>query len=381
MSIKKSERDEGSLDENASSVKDQEDLQVKNAFENVNELKDIINELNQDLNINRNKNEETNKMNSMNIILNKNISDSQIKSQQKLSNNKEDKESSKSPKESNQTLNLAKNIKEESDLVNDLDTHLSKDIVKSEEQIDDQTSSINSIQQQSSISSDQEDKDNDFELISSNDQFDFEDSTNLNSNNSNLDSNISSTSDKIYSNQSDHFTKMNTFNKPNPKTSQENQQSFKGNNLVKRNSQNNLKDTFKSKENKLKLFHHKSAELIDQKKQTWQKQLLQTQFFKSFNTQQILSHYNNNLQNLELPDKILNQDDSDPDEPLLSGSGEVPKECSDELIQSWSAILSKWKKPNQRPPGLKDLIKFGIPETLRGQVWQVIKILNYQLQL
>ncbi|KAK4337097.1 hypothetical protein RND71_043847 [Anisodus tanguticus] len=86
--------------------------------------------------------------------------------------------------------------------------------------------------------------------------------------------------------------------------------------------------------------------------------------------EQLLSHYNQN--HLELPDKIMNTDDSDPDEPLLSGSGNVPKECSDDMLQSWSQIIIKWKVPNQRPSGLKELIKYGIPQTFRGKVWQLL---------
>jgi hypothetical protein len=236
-------------------------------------------------------------------------------------------------------LNVKKN---ETDLTNPLEAFVQDSATLAAANIDDKM--------------DQDDKDNDFELISS----DLD--TNLDSNvSSNLDSysssNVNSTNQ--YSSLGAH---MNSIEQQQHSFHQSSKSIQSDHDILKRNNLN-----VNQKGNKLKLFHHKSAD-VDTKKQTWQKQLLQTPFFKSFNTQQLLSHYSNHQQHhVELPDKIVtNLDDSEEaDEPLLSGSGEVSKECSDELIQLWSNILIKWKKPNQRPAGLKDLIRYGIPQTLR----------------
>uniref|UniRef100_A0AAR5PSH0 Rab-GAP TBC domain-containing protein n=1 Tax=Dendroctonus ponderosae TaxID=77166 RepID=A0AAR5PSH0_DENPD len=61
---------------------------------------------------------------------------------------------------------------------------------------------------------------------------------------------------------------------------------------------------------------------------------------------------------------------SDGDEPLLSGTGLVSKDCSEVVLESWADLLTKWKQTDQRPKQLASLVKLGIPEALRGEVWQ-----------
>ncbi|BES92829.1 Kinesin protein [Nesidiocoris tenuis] len=62
---------------------------------------------------------------------------------------------------------------------------------------------------------------------------------------------------------------------------------------------------------------------------------------------------------------------SDGDEPLLSGTGEVSKDCSAIELESWSEVLSKWSQNrSSRPRQLPALVRQGIPEALRGEVWQ-----------
>ncbi|CAH1128718.1 unnamed protein product [Ceutorhynchus assimilis] len=61
---------------------------------------------------------------------------------------------------------------------------------------------------------------------------------------------------------------------------------------------------------------------------------------------------------------------SDGDEPLLSGTGLVSKDCAEDVLESWSDLLTKWKQTQQRPKQLASLVKLGIPEALRGEVWQ-----------
>uniref|UniRef100_T1K368 Rab-GAP TBC domain-containing protein n=1 Tax=Tetranychus urticae TaxID=32264 RepID=T1K368_TETUR len=76
------------------------------------------------------------------------------------------------------------------------------------------------------------------------------------------------------------------------------------------------------------------------------------------------------------------EEDSDNDEPLLSGSGEVSKECSEVELQGWADVLAKWRKDlNQRPKGLAELVKRGVPEALRGEVWQLLACCQDDLAL
>lgn len=376
MSANLKSTETSSSNEQAKSI-DQENLKVKEVFNDVNELRDIINDLNQDLNskhlddkINKsdkkdliksdneltgqNLNKESN-MNSMNIIMNQAINKTVNKK-----NNKSIKEKSIKKEQTSVDKELNESIKESIES-NDLEMFV-------------QSSSINyGINQMNSISD--QDNDNDFELISS----DLEGNSNLDSNSSNLsltnvNSNLTSSSNQLQSFSNTQLdsnldpiidSNQNSIENPHQFINKSNQTDR----LSKSNSQNLSQTTkdLQNRSNKMKLFHHKSSDQVDQKKQTWQKQLLQTPFFKSFNTQQLLAHYGNHShqQAPELPDKISNLDDEDNDEPLLSGSGQVSKECSDELIQLWSQILVKWK-PKQRPAGLKDVIKYGIPHTMRG---------------
>lgn len=62
--------------------------------------------------------------------------------------------------------------------------------------------------------------------------------------------------------------------------------------------------------------------------------------------------------------------DSDGDEPLLSGTGNVSKDCSEDVLENWADVLNRWKQTCQRPKQLSALVKVGIPEALRGEVWQ-----------
>uniref|UniRef100_A0A915NWP7 Rab-GAP TBC domain-containing protein n=1 Tax=Meloidogyne floridensis TaxID=298350 RepID=A0A915NWP7_9BILA len=68
-----------------------------------------------------------------------------------------------------------------------------------------------------------------------------------------------------------------------------------------------------------------------------------------------------------------NGSDSDSDEPLLSGSGDVCRECSEDRLAAWNEMIDLWKQtPEQRPYGLNSLIHDGIPDVLRGEVWLLL---------
>lgn len=67
-------------------------------------------------------------------------------------------------------------------------------------------------------------------------------------------------------------------------------------------------------------------------------------------------------------------EESDGDEPLLSGSGVVSKEITDEnILEAWKDVLRRWHQNlSQKPKQVHHLARKGIPEALRGEVWQLL---------
>lgn len=51
--------------------------------------------------------------------------------------------------------------------------------------------------------------------------------------------------------------------------------------------------------------------------------------------------------------------------------GEVSKDCSEVELASWAEVLQQWRPQSDggRPKQLKALVRRGIPEALRGEVW------------
>ncbi|XP_050733709.1 rab GTPase-activating protein 1-like isoform X2 [Eriocheir sinensis] len=67
------------------------------------------------------------------------------------------------------------------------------------------------------------------------------------------------------------------------------------------------------------------------------------------------------------------EEDTDDDEPLLSGSGEVSKDCPQGELDLWRQVLPRMQADSQQlPKGVASLVKRGIPEALRGEVWQLL---------
>lgn len=59
----------------------------------------------------------------------------------------------------------------------------------------------------------------------------------------------------------------------------------------------------------------------------------------------------------------------DNDEPLLSGTGDVPKDCPQNVLEDWFPIMmTDWD--DKRPKNLAAMVRTGIPEKLRDKMWQ-----------
>ncbi|XP_055372959.1 rab GTPase-activating protein 1-like isoform X2 [Condylostylus longicornis] len=71
----------------------------------------------------------------------------------------------------------------------------------------------------------------------------------------------------------------------------------------------------------------------------------------------------------DVEDDCPSECSSDGDEPLLSGTGEVSKDCSPDLLHEWNPVLKEWDN-EKRPKALAALVRCGIPEALRGKIWQ-----------
>jgi hypothetical protein len=68
------------------------------------------------------------------------------------------------------------------------------------------------------------------------------------------------------------------------------------------------------------------------------------------------------------------EEDTDESDIIMSGIGNVSKDCREEELLDWSDLLARWRKSawNERPRGLQSLVHRGIPESLRGEVWQLL---------
>lgn len=73
--------------------------------------------------------------------------------------------------------------------------------------------------------------------------------------------------------------------------------------------------------------------------------------------------------------------EADLDEPMVSGTGEVSREMTQDMLEEWGRYMHELQTDSALPKGVPSLVRAGIPEAIRGNVWLKLAVIEQRESL